>query len=261
MKLSYSKLMLKLATYDHDSVPSFAFSAKKISRRLWMIEKFKSLPHHRILFFLLLPITALLLMSFSYLENRSNPEIMSIEPQAIKITSESELKIGEITWEGNALYTDSQLNERLGIKRGDAYNADLLNQRLWGLDSTYSEDALSSLYLDNGYLFFNIEFKEDPNENGYIDLTFNIFEGVQAYINEITIEGNGIVPERKILKRITIKKGELFSKTKLINSVRVIAEMRQFEPDKIELTPTPVRDPVSGDYTLVDIEFKLMEKQ
>ena len=209
----------------------------------------KSLPRHRILFFLLLPIAALLLMSFT------------IKQQSIKTTSEGQLKVGEITWEGNTLYTDSQLNERLGIKQGDVYNVDLLNHRIWGLDSTYSEDALSSLYLDNGYLFFNIEFKEGPKENGYIDLTFNIFEGGQAYINEITIEGNGIVPERKILKRITIKKGELFSKTKLINSVWAIAEMRQFDPDKIELTPTPVRNPVSGDYTLVDIEFKLTEKQ
>lgn len=195
-----------------------------------------------------LPIAAFLLMSFT------------IKQQGIIVPSANQLRVGTISWTGNTIYTDSQLNDKLGIKQGDAYNADLLNQRLWGLDSTHSEDALSSLYLDNGYIFFNIEFIEDPKENGYIDLTFNIFEGVQAYINEITIEGNGLVPERKILKRITIKKGELFSKTKLINSVWAIAKMRQFDPDKIELTPTPVRNPVSGDYTLVDIDFKLTEK-
>ena len=196
-----------------------------------------------------LPIAAFLLMSFT------------IKQEAIIVPSANQLKVGTISWTGNTIYTDSQLNDKLGIKRGDAYNANLLNQRLWGLDSTYSEDALSSLYLDNGYLFFNIEFKEDPKENGYIDLTFNIFEGVQAYINEITIEGNGLVPERKILKRINIKKGELFSKIKLINSVGDIAKMRQFDHDKIEITPTPMRDPASGNYTLVDIEFKVIEKQ
>ena len=59
-----------------------------------------------------------------------------------------------ISWTGNTKYTSETLDGLLGIKRGDVYNKELLNANL-----TYSETSLdiSSLYMDDGYLFFRVD--------------------------------------------------------------------------------------------------------
>lgn len=255
MKQSYSNLLLKLTTVENPPIPSSAFSAKQISRRLRMIDKPKSLPGHRILFFLLLPVAAFLLMSFSYLETRSKPDPSTVENISTAATPASKTRVGLISWVGNTIYSDAQLNEKLGIKSGEKYSVDHLNQRLY-----INEDAVSSLYLDNGYLFFNAEVDENPKDDGSMDLTITIYEGVQAIIRQILITGNGRVPKKDVMENIVMQEGELFSKAKLIKSVRAIAKMKLFVPEKIEPTPIPVQDPVSGEYAQVDIEFKLTEK-
>lgn len=259
MKQAYSNLLLKLTTVENPPIPSSAFSAKQISHRLRMIEKPKSLPRQRVLFFLLLPTAALLLMSFSYLETRSNPNTLSTEYQSTAAIPASQISVGKISWTGNTLYTDAQLDEKLGIKSGDEYSLDFLNKKIWGVDAISSKDAVSTLYQDDGYLFFSVEVEENFKDDGFIDLTITIFEGVQAYIRNITFEGNGSVSIEDILKNILVKEGELFNKTKLINSVHAITRMGLFDPEKIVPNPIPIKDPLSGESTLVDIEFKLTE--
>lgn len=255
MKQSYSNLLLKLTTEENPPILSSAFSAKQISRRIRMIEKSKSHPRHRILFFLLLPATAFLLMSFSYFENRSTAVPVYLEVPASESNAAFQSKVGIISWEGNTLYADSRLTEALGIKTGDAYSKDHLNERLY-LDV----DAVSSLYMDNGYLFFSAEVKEEPKDDGTIDLTITIYEGVQVKIGQIIIEGNGSVPKQDIIETILIKQEELFSRNKLIKSAQAIKQMNKFDPENIVVNPIPIKDPLTGEFTRVDIEFQLTEK-
>jgi len=255
MKKSYSHLLLKLSSEENPPILSSAFSAKQISRRISMIGKARSLPRHRFSFLLLLPATAFLLISFSSVENRYTNNPASIENQTSVSSSMSQMKIGVITWKNNTLYTDDQLNEWLGIKSGDAYSKEYLEQRLY-LD----EDAINSLYLDKGYLFFQIEVEEIPKDNGSMDLTMTLYEGLPFYIRQISITGNGSVSKEDILKEVLIKEGDLFSKTKLIKSVRAIGQMDLFDPEGIVVNPTPIKDEVSGEFNKVDVEFKLAEK-
>jgi hypothetical protein len=255
MRKSYSHLLLKLSSEENPPILSSAFSAKQISRRISMIGKARSLPRHRFSFLLLLPAAAFLLISFSSVENRYSTVSASIKNQTAVSSSIMQMKVGVITWTNNTLHTDDQLTERLGIKSGDAYSKEYLEQRLY-LD----EDAVNSLYMDNGYLFFQVEVEEAPKDDGTMDLTITLYEGVQAHIRQITIVGNGSVPKEDVLKEILIQEHELFSKTKLIESVRAIARMGLFDPENIAVNPTPIKDEVSDELNKVDIEFKLAEK-
>lgn len=258
MKKSYSSLLLKLTTEENPPLLSSAFSAKQIHRRISMIGKTRSIPRHRLLFLLLLPISASLLMSFSYLENRITSNSFPLETKPIYDEVTDHLKIGKIVWIDNTIYSDAFLNKQLGIKSGDEYNVDYLNKRLW-----IDEDAVSSLYLDDGYLFFQAEVKEDTIDNGSINVTISIFEGVQVKIRQILINENGSILKQDILDKILIQKGELFSKIKLNNSVKAIAQLDQFKQGNLEVIPNPIpiKDPLTGEFTLVDIEFKITEKQ
>ena len=59
--------------------------------------------------------------------------------------------ISDISWVGNTVYPTETLNAVLGMYPGDVYNQKLLNKR-----TQDDEDAVASLYTDNGYLFFNL---------------------------------------------------------------------------------------------------------
>mgnify|MGYP002625701507 FL=1 len=92
-----------------------------------------------------------------------------------------------INWTGNTKYSSETLDNILGIKPGDVYNKELLDKNL-----TYSETTLdiSSLYMDDGYLFFRADPVEVQVENDSIDLEIRLTEGKQARISNVTLTGN-----------------------------------------------------------------------
>ena len=87
-----------------------------------------------------------------------------------------------ITWIGNTKHTAQELNNILGIKRGDVYDQGVLDQRLF---MNQNGRDVSSLYMDDGYLFFSVTPVEINVENDSIDLEMRIYEGKQARINQI----------------------------------------------------------------------------
>ena len=151
---------------------------------------------------------------------------------------------------GNTIYPDDYLTRVLGIKRGDVFDQKLLDKRL-----TENDDAVSNLYLNNGYLFFNLNPVEVNVHSDTIDYEMRIVEGTQATINEIGIIGNTKTNEHVARRELFTKPGELFSKEKIIRSVRELSQMGHFNPETIN--PDVVPHPEDG---TVDINYKLEER-
>jgi outer membrane protein insertion porin family len=148
------------------------------------------------------------------------------------------------------------LTKELGIKTGHAYSEEHLIDRLYK-----DVDAVNTLYLDKGYLFLSLEYTEEPKDDGTMDLTITIYEGEPFRIGQIIIKGNGSIPEQDVMEVILLKPGDLFSKTRLIQSVQAIKQINKFVPEEILPNPIPLKDPVSGESSsVVDIEFLLKEK-
>ncbi|MFH0892887.1 MAG: outer membrane protein assembly factor BamA [Bacteroidota bacterium] len=156
-----------------------------------------------------------------------------------------------ISWVGNTKHTTQELTEILKIKRGDIYNQSLLNENL-----TMNKDGrdVSSLYMDDGYLFFSINPVETQIDNDSIDIEIRISEGKQATINRISITGNLKTSDRVILREIRTKPGQLFNRSDIQRSVRQLAQLRFFDPEKINISPTP--NPSNG---TVDLEYTVEE--
>jgi outer membrane protein insertion porin family len=155
-----------------------------------------------------------------------------------------------ITWVGNTIYPADILDRVLGIEKGDVFNQKILDERL-----QVDEDAVSSLYLDNGYLFFSIDPVEVNVEDDSIDFEMRIYEGKQATINRVIITGNTKTNEHVIRRELRTVPGDLFSKSDIIRTVRELASLGHFDPEKIE--PNPIPNPADG---TVDIEYKLVER-
>lgn len=157
-----------------------------------------------------------------------------------------------ITWKGNSIYQTTTLSQVLGIEKGDIYNKELLDKRL-----SFSEDGrdVSSLYLDNGYLFFRVDPIEVSIEEDSIDLELRIFEGPQATIDKVVIKGNDRTHEHVIRRELRTAPGQKFSRSDIIRSQRQIINLGYFNPETLNIN-TPV-NPQRG---TVDIEYTVEEK-
>ncbi|MBR5437234.1 MAG: outer membrane protein assembly factor BamA, partial [Muribaculaceae bacterium] len=142
--------------------------------------------------------------------------------------------ISNISWVGNTIYPSTWLDEVLGINKGDVYNQKLLNER-----TSTDDDAVANLYMNRGYLFFNLIPVESKVEGDSIDLEMRIFEGKQARINKVVINGNDRLYEKVVRRELRVRPGELFSKEDLIRSAREIAQTGHFDPEKMDVRPEP----------------------
>ena len=155
-----------------------------------------------------------------------------------------------IKWIGNTIYPYQYLNTLIGIKKGDVYNHKNLMARL-----QTDDDAVSKLYQNHGYLFFQIDPVEVQIDNDSIDFEMRLYEGKPATINEIGIKGNTRVYEHVIRRELRTKPGQLYSQEDIMRSLRELAQMGHFDPEKIKPDVQP--DPENG---TVDINYELETK-
>jgi len=158
---------------------------------------------------------------------------------------------GNISFVGNQKYSDEQLQRVLAIKKGEPYNQKLLETRLY---MNPNGQDISSLYMDEGYLFFSVTPVEKKIYNDTIDLELQIYEGKQAVINEVTISGNTKTNDYVILRELKTRPGSLFSRSDVIRSQRELMQLRYFNNEKISVNPKP--DPING---TVDLEYSVEE--
>lgn len=180
---------------------------------------------------------------------RSGKKRLSID---ITLNEGSKYFFRDIAFTGNTKYTSTQLNDILRIKRGDVYNQSLLDSRL---NMSQTEMDISTLYMDDGYLFFRIEPVEVLVEGDSIDLELRISEGPQARINKVTVKGNTKTSDHVILRELRTKPGQLFSRSDITRSLRELSSVGYFNPEALNVNPVP--HPENG---TVDIEYIVEER-
>jgi outer membrane protein insertion porin family len=158
-----------------------------------------------------------------------------------------------ITFVGNYLHEDEVLLARLGIEKGDVYDKEKLEKRL-NYDPQKGDDV-SSLYQDNGYLFFQIDPVEIKVLADSIDIEMRIFEGPQVTVNSVTIEGNERTSDHVVMREIRILPGQKFNRSLLVRTIRELSQLGYFDPEKIEPDMRP-----NFEEATVDITFKLEER-
>lgn len=158
----------------------------------------------------------------------------------------------DISWKGNTIYTPEQLNAILGIVPGDVYNPKLLEERL-----RFSQDGrdISSLYLDDGYLSFNIDPVETAIVGDSIAIEMRIYEGPQFTIGDVVIKGNDRTHDNVIRRTVRTRPGAKFSRSDIIRSNREIIALGYFNQENLDIQ-TPVNEAAGT----VDIEYTVEEK-
>ena len=169
----------------------------------------------------------------------------------IKIYEGHKYYFRNITFSGNTIYPSELLAKHLRIEKGDPYNRTLLEQNL-----TYNPSGtdISSMYMDNGYLFFDATPVEVGVENDSIDIEIRIKEGKQARIRNVIVEGNTLTNDQVIMRELHTRPGDLFSRDAILRSRRELATLGYFKEESI----MPDAKPNAADGT-VDIVYKVEE--
>jgi len=124
---------------------------------------------------------------------------------------------------GNKIYSDELLLNR----------TELGSLSLFGGRKQYSKQILSadletikSYYLDRGYINFNIDSTQvsltPDKEDVYV--TINLTEGEQYTVRSVKLAGDLIVPENELMKMISLKEGDVFSRKEAVESTKRISD-------------------------------------
>lgn len=222
----------------------FKLSSAKFNDKKYAEDKNKILDYYNSLGYR----DAVIVADTQYYNNKGDMNV------AIKLQEGHKYYFGNITWRGNTKYSDSILNVFLGIQKGETYNVETLNKRL-GKQASQEGGDISSLYMDDGYLFFRIDPVETAVYNDTIDHEIRIVEGPQATIGNVTISGNDKTKEYVIRRELRTIPGEKFSRQDIIRTQRELSQLGFFNPEKI--TPGVVPNADNG---TVDINWGLEEK-
>jgi len=182
------------------------------------------------------------------LDFKNNREEVDI---TININEGPRYRIGNISFEGNKIYNDSVLAERLGVRNGNIYNQKKIQQNLRG---NPDQTDIASLYLDNGYLGFQAEVEEKVRDNNVVDLNIKIQENRQYRIGLISFSGNTKTHDKVIRRELFTLPGQYFNKTAMVRSLQQLNQLNYFNPESMNY------DFIQRNDSTVDLVYILEER-
>lgn len=173
----------------------------------------------------------------------------------INVEEGEKYTFGKIDFVGNTVYSDSYLSSILKIKPGDTYNGVELRERIADPNNPDAND-LTNAYQNFGYMFSTINPVEVSAEGNVIDMEIRISEGKPAYFNNVTVVGNDVTNDHVIYREIRTRPGQLYSKAKIIRTIRELGQLGFFDAQQI--APN-IKNPNPVDGTL-DVEYSVVEQ-
>ncbi len=170
---------------------------------------------------------------------------------------------GNISFIGNTVYTDNQLNRLLRIRKGDTYNGILLQERIADNSKPDAQD-ITNQYQNNGYLFSSINPVEVSAVDNVIDIEVRISEGKPAYFNSVSVVGNDKTNDHVIYRELRTRPGQLYSKANVVRTVRELGQLGFFDAQEISPNfnnPNPVEGTIDMEYSVKETGSSQIELQ
>ena len=173
----------------------------------------------------------------------------------IKVYEGKQFKIRNISFDGNTVFPTVYLNTKLGFKKGDIYDQEKFET---AINASAKQDDLRSLYMDSGYLLFDVLTKEEIVQPDSIDLKIQIVENNLFKIDKIDIVGNDRTKDKVIRRELYTIPGNYFKKSDVIRSIQQLQQLQYFQPESLQkeggVTPQRTSD------STVSITYKVIEK-
>ena len=138
-----------------------------------------------------------------------------------KIVEGDQQKIGSYTINGAHQVSLAELHPLLNTEVGQPYAS---------LNVTGDRDVIQSYYLSHGYpnAQVNVVQKNDPANPSQVDVTIDIDEGSQIFVNKVLVSGLYYTRHSTVTPRIAIRPGQPIDQTALLDSQRKLYNLALF---------------------------------
>ena len=145
---------------------------------------------------------------------------------AFSVSEGAIAKIRQINIVGNKVYKEKTLLKMFSLTTPGLLTWYTKNDQYSKQKIAADLEKLRSYYLDRGYLEFNIDSTQVSitSDKKDIYVTINLTEGTKYTVDDIKLAGELLVPEAELRSMIKVKNGETFSRSKLTESTKLIAD-------------------------------------
>ena len=148
----------------------------------------------------------------------------------IPVEEGNQYKTGEITFEGNTVFTDEQLRPLLELKQGTVFSRGLLKKGM---------EEIQKVYGDQGYIYASLGPVFNPDEeNKIINVPIQVEENGQFFVNRIEFTGNTYTRDKVIRREMLVQEGELLRVTRFRDSIDRIYRLGFFDDLKPNIQPS-----------------------
>ena len=185
--------------------------------------------------------------------NIQNPEVTASEDKkwifiTVRLQEGPQFTVNDISFNGELLFTESEMMEKLKLKSGDIYNEENLRLDI---------QTLTEMYQDKGYAFANVlrTLEVVPGENK-VDVIFSFEKGVIAYFGKITMKGNTKTRDKVIRRELRIHEGDMYSGSKLRISKDNVNRLGFFQQESVVFNTITRK----GTDNILDVEISIKER-
>lgn len=185
--------------------------------------------------------------------NVQNPEVTASEDKkwifiTVRLQEGPQFTVNDINFNGELLFTEEEMLEKLKLKSGDIYNEENLRLDI---------QTLTEMYQDKGYAFANVlrTLEVVPGENK-VDVQFSFEKGVIAYFGKIVMKGNTKTRDKVIRRELKIHEGEMYSGTNLRLSKENVNRLGFFQPESVVFNTITRK----GTDNVLDVEISIKER-
>lgn len=166
----------------------------------------------------------------------------------VKVTEGPQFTINDIFFEGDMLFAEEELTEKIKLKKNETYSEDNLRLDI---------QQLTEMYQDKGYAFANVLRTLDivPGENK-VDIHFSFEKGKIAYFGNIVVKGNSKTRDKVVRRELKIHEGQMYSGSGLRLSKENVNRLGFFEPNSVIFNTVSPK----GKDDVLDVEITVKER-
>ena len=147
----------------------------------------------------------------------------------IDIVEGAQYRVGALKLTGVTLLPESELRRQLGFKSGDVFSRSQLRDGARGITDLYSTIGRASADV--------LPRTEPQAASRTMDVTIEIIEGPEVYVERINITGNARSEDRILRREIPFVEGDLFTLQKMQRARQRLINLGYFETVNVTTQP------------------------
>ncbi|RPI20812.1 MAG: outer membrane protein assembly factor BamA, partial [Actinobacteria bacterium] len=163
-----------------------------------------------------------------YFEVQITPETESFPDGDVKvvfsIVEGRRITIDKIVIQGNKGLSDSKVKDVMQVQERQYF---ILRGTLQRQELDEDVERILALYNDHGYVQARVESTDIAvdRDKAHVTITVRVMEGPQYKVSKIDVTGATLVPQSDLRRQITFKTGDVFSRSKVRESLRNLGDL------------------------------------